>query len=49
MFLVLPAVIRVGWSFWPALGAGVAPTVVLYLLAAAIAVRRHALTLGKKA
>ena len=32
MFLAVPWLLRGGWSFWPALGAGVALTVVLYLL-----------------
>ena len=32
MFLFVPWLLRGGWSFWPALGAGVALTVVLYFL-----------------
>ena len=34
MFLLVPWLLRGGWSFWPALGAGVALTVVLYFLTA---------------
>ena len=34
MFLFVPWLLRGGWSFWPALGAGVALTVVLYFLTA---------------
>lgn len=30
LFLLLPALFRRGWAFWPALGAGVALTVLLY-------------------
>ena len=32
MFLLVPWLLRGGWSFWPALGAGVALTVALYFL-----------------
>ena len=32
MFLVLPALIRSGWGFWPALGVSSALTIALYLL-----------------
>jgi hypothetical protein len=32
LFLVLPALLRRGWAFWPALAAGSALTVLLYLL-----------------
>ncbi len=31
MFLIIPALLRGGWSFWLALGAGIAVTVILYL------------------
>jgi hypothetical protein len=31
MFLLVPALIRGGWSFWAALGAGCALTILLYL------------------
>ena len=34
MFLAVPWLLRGGWSFWPALGAGVALTVALYFLTA---------------
>ena len=39
MFLVVPAMIRNGVTFWPALGAGTALTVALYLSAAALVPR----------
>ena len=32
MFLLLPALLRAGWGFWPALLAGCALTVALYAL-----------------
>ena len=32
MFVILPAMLRAGWGFWPALLAGCVLTVVLYLL-----------------
>jgi len=32
MFLAVPWLLRSGWSFWPALGAGVLLTVALYFL-----------------
>jgi len=31
MFLLIPAVLRRGWDFWPALAAGCALTLILYL------------------
>jgi F0F1-type ATP synthase assembly protein I len=31
LFLVLPALLRQGWGFWPGLGAAMAATVVAYL------------------
>lgn len=31
MFLVVPAMLRAGWSFWLALLAGAALTILLYL------------------
>jgi hypothetical protein len=34
MFLVMPAMLRAGVGFWPALGAGCALTVVLYFIMA---------------
>ncbi|MGY6661624.1 MAG: DUF3147 family protein [Glycocaulis sp.] len=39
MFLLIPALIRRGVDFYPALGAGIALTVALYLLTAAIVSR----------
>ena len=39
MFLVVPASLRSGVGFWPALGAGCVVTVLLYLLTAWIAAR----------
>ena len=39
MFLIIPALLRRGIAFWPALGIGCAITVVLYLLMIAIAAR----------
>ena len=32
LFLILPALLRSGMAFWPALGIGCAVTVVLYLV-----------------
>ncbi len=32
MFLVVPWLLRSGWTFWPALGAGIAVTIALYLI-----------------
>ena len=34
MFLVVPWLLRGGWSFWPALGVGIAFTIALYFLTA---------------
>lgn len=39
MFLLIPALIRAGVGFWPALAAGVVLTVALYLLTTAILAR----------
>ncbi|AXJ95431.1 MULTISPECIES: DUF3147 family protein [unclassified Sphingomonas] len=39
MFLVIPALLRHGVGFWPALGGGCAVTVALYLATVAIAAR----------
>lgn len=39
MFLLIPAMLRAGLSFWLALGAGVAVTAVLYLITAAVLAR----------
>lgn len=39
MFLLIPALLRAGLSFWLALGAGVALTAVLYLITAAVLAR----------
>ncbi len=39
MFLIIPALLRRGIAFWPALGVGCAITVVLYLLMIAIVAR----------
>ena len=39
MFLVIPALLRSGWSFWLALAAGCALTVALYLAMMAIGPR----------
>lgn len=30
LFLVFPAAVKAGWSFWPALGAGAASTIAAY-------------------
>lgn len=32
LFLLLPALLKRGWHFWPALAAGIVVTVLLYLL-----------------
>jgi hypothetical protein len=32
MFLLMPWLIRRGWTFWPSLGTGIALTVILYLV-----------------
>lgn len=39
MFLLMPAMLRAGAGFWPALAAGIALTAALYLLAAAVLAR----------
>ncbi|HEX8639761.1 MAG TPA: DUF3147 family protein [Allosphingosinicella sp.] len=39
MFLLMPAMLRQGWSFWAALAAGCALTVILYAVVAAIGPR----------
>jgi hypothetical protein len=39
MFLLIPALLRQGVAFWPALAAGCAVTVLLYLLTVVIAAR----------
>ena len=39
MFLIIPALLRRGVTFWPALGIGCAITIVLYLIMIAIAAR----------
>lgn len=39
MFLLVPAMLRQGWSFWAALAAGCALTIALYLLTAWIGPR----------
>ena len=39
MFLLVPALLRGGWSFWAALGAGCAVTILLYLATVWIAAR----------
>ena len=39
MFLVVPWLLRAGWSFWAALAAGIALTFALYLATIAIAAR----------
>jgi hypothetical protein len=39
MFLVIPALLRAGIGFWPALGLGCALTVLLYLGMVALAPR----------
>ena len=39
MFLIIPALLRRGITFWPALGIGCAITIALYLMMIAIAAR----------
>ncbi len=39
MFLIIPALLRRGITFWPALGIGCAITIALYLLMVAVAAR----------
>ena len=39
MFLLIPALLRGGFGFWPALIAGMALTVVLYLVTVAVLAR----------
>ncbi|MFM9977620.1 MAG: DUF3147 family protein [Sphingomonadaceae bacterium] len=39
MFLLIPALLRRGFGFWPALGIGCATTIVLYLLMVVVAAR----------
>ena len=39
MFLLIPALLRSGWAFWPALAAGCGLTILLYLMTVAIASR----------
>lgn len=39
MFLLMPAMLRNGWGFWPALLAGCALTIVLYLAMVAVGER----------
>lgn len=39
MFLIIPALLRRGLTFWPALGIGCAVTILLYLMMIAIAAR----------
>jgi hypothetical protein len=39
MFLIIPALLRRGLAFWPALGIGCAITIILYLMMIAIAAR----------
>ncbi len=39
MFLAIPALLRAGWSFWAALGAGCLLTVLLYTATVAIGTR----------
>ena len=39
LFLILPAMLRAGWGFWPALGACCLITAVAYLLTIQIATR----------
>lgn len=39
MFLLIPALLRSGWGFWPALAAGCGLTIVLYLVTVALASR----------
>jgi hypothetical protein len=39
MYLLVPAMLRHGWGFWPALAAGIGLTVVLYVITAALLAR----------
>ena len=39
MFLIIPALLRRGITFWPALGIGCAVTIALYLIMIAVAAR----------
>lgn len=39
MFLLMPWMLRSGWSFWPSLGAGIVVTFLLYTATIAIAAR----------
>ena len=39
MFLLIPALLRRGWDFWPALGTGCALTLILYLAMTVILAR----------
>ena len=39
MFLLIPALLRAGWGFWPALGLGCVLTFALYLLTVLLAGR----------
>jgi hypothetical protein len=39
MFLLVPALLRAGFGFWPTLGSGVVLTTVLYLITAALLAR----------
>lgn len=39
MFLLIPAMLRAGWTFWAALGAGCLLTIVLYAATVAIGTR----------
>jgi glycopeptide antibiotics resistance protein len=39
MFLIIPALLRRGITFWPALGIGCAVTIALYLMMIAVAAR----------
>lgn len=39
MFAAIPALLRHGWGFWPALAAGCALTIALYLITLTIAAR----------
>ncbi|HJN54963.1 MAG TPA: DUF3147 family protein [Candidatus Poseidoniales archaeon] len=32
LFIVLPGLLRAGWEFWPALGAGIVATVITYVI-----------------
>lgn len=39
MFLLVPALLRTGWGFWPSLAAGIALTLALYAITAWLLVR----------